>query len=394
MTVVFVFATLSLLVWMVLVLFRGGFWRADQWLEHEDHGEITAKTPWPPAVAIVPARNEAPSVGRTVAALLEQDYPGSFAVVVVDDGSDDGTAEEARRAGADSERLTVVAGTPLEPGWTGKLWALAQGLKRARERYPEAAYILFCDADIVCAPHTLRRLVAKAEASGLDLVSVMARLHCESVWERLLIPAFIFFFQKLYPFSWVNDRRRPQAAAAAGGCMLVRRTGLAAAGGIEAIRDRIIDDCALAANMKRGGGIWLGFSGGVRSLRSYRRLEEIWGMVARTAFIQLDHSAWRLAVTIVGMTAIYLAPPFAVVAGIGAGQAGPALVGLAAWLTMAFAYRPTLRHYGQPAAMALLLPLAALLFTLMTADSARRHWRGRGNAWKGRTYGTDAASDG
>ena len=392
MTVIFVLATLSLLVWMVLVLFRGDFWRADQRLVEEDRVEPTAETRWPSAVAVVPARNEAPSVGRTVAALLGQDYPGGFAVVVVDDGSDDGTAEEARRAGSGSDRLAVVTGTPLEPGWTGKLWALSQGLKRAGEQYPEAAYVLFCDADIECAPHTLRRLVAKAETSGLDLVSVMARLNCESVWERLLIPAFVFFFQKLYPFQWVNDRRRPEAAAA-GGCMLARRSGLAAAGGVEAIRGRIIDDCALAANMKRGGGIWLGFADGVRSIRPYGRLEEIWGMVARTAFTQLRHSAWRLAATVAGMTVIYLAPPLAVVAGLGAGQTWPMLAGLAAWLAMAFAYRPTLRLYGQPAAMAPVLPLAALLFTLMTADSARRHWRGRGGAWKGRTYG-GAAADG
>lgn len=392
MTVTFALATLSLLTWMVLVLFRGGFWRADQRLEDEEHGEPAAKTRWPSTVAVVPARNEAPSVGRTVAALLAQNYPGGFAVVVVDDGSDDGTAEAASRSGQGSDRLTVVTGTPLEPGWTGKLWALSQGLKRAEEQYPAAAYVLFCDADIECAPHTLRRLVAKAETSGLDLVSVMARLNCESVWERLLIPAFVFFFQKLYPFQWVNDRRRPEAAAA-GGCMLARRSGLAAAGGVEAIRGRIIDDCALAANMKRGGAIWLGFSGGVRSIRSYDRLAEIWGMVARTAFTQLRHSAWRLAATVAGMTVLYLAPPVTVVVGFGAGQTWPVLVGLVAWLVMTFSYWPTLRLYEQPAAMAPLLPLAALLFTLMTADSARRHWRGRGGAWKGRIYG-GAATDG
>ena len=393
MTVTFVLTILSLLAWVVLVLFRGGFWRADKRLEDEGHVEPAGKTHWPPAVAVVPARNEASSVGQTVAALLGQDYPGGFAVVLVDDGSDDGTAQAARRSGPGSERLTVVTGTPLEPGWTGKLWALSQGLKRVEEKFPEAAYILFCDADIECAPHTLRRLVAKAEASGLDLVSVMARLHCESAWERLLIPAFIFFFQKLYPFAWVNDRRRPQAAAA-GGCMLARRTGLAAAGGVEAIRGRIIDDCALATNMKRGGGIWIGFSGGVRGIRPYGRMEEIWTMVARTAFTQLRYSAWRLAGTVVGMTVIYLAPPFAVAAGIAAGQTWPLLVGLAAWLAMTFAYWPTLRLYGQPAVMALLLPLAALLFTLMTLDSACSHWRGRGGAWKGRTYGADAVADG
>ena len=359
-----VLAALSLPVWTVLALFRGGFWRADQRLEDEEHCEPDTKTRWPSVVAVVPARNEAPSVGRTVAALLAQNYPGGFAVVVVDDGSDDGTADgtadEARRAGPGSDRLTVVTGTPLEPGWTGKLWALSQGLKMAEAQYPEAAYVLFCDADIECAPQTLRRLVTKAKSSGLGLVSVMARLNCESVWERILIPAFVFFFQKLYPVAWVNNRRRPEAAAA-GGCMLARRSGLAAAGGVEAIRGRIIDDCALAANMKRHGAIWLGFSGGVRSIRPYARLEEIWGMVARTTFTQLRYSTWRLAGTVAGMIVIYLAPPFAVVTGIGSGKIWPALVGLVAWLVMATVYRPTLRLYGQPAAMAPLLPVAALL---------------------------------
>jgi len=390
MTVVFVLATLSLLVWSVLVLFRGGFWRADQRLEDDDHGDCAAEVRWPSAVAVVPARNEAPSVGRVVSALLGQDYPGVFAVVVVDDDSGDETAEEARRAGFGSDRLTVVTGSPLEPGWTGKLWALSQGLKRVGEQYPETDYVLFCDADIEIAPHTLRRLVAKASPAGLDLISVMARLNCESIWERLLIPAFVFFFQKLYPFGWVNDRRRPEAAAA-GGCMLVRLSALAAADGVEAIRGHIIDDCALAANIKLGGGIWLGFAEGVRSVRPYGRLEEIWGMVARTAFIQLRHSAWRLAGTVGAMTLIYLAPPLAAVVGMVAGKTWMMLLGLASWLTMAFAYRPTLRLYGQPAAMALFLPLAALLFILMSSDSARRHWRGQGGAWKGRTYGAAAA---
>lgn len=363
-------ALLSLLAWGGLLLFRGGFWRADQRL----NGASPDREHWPGVVAVIPARDEAPTIGLTVASLLGQDYPGEVRVVVVDDNSTDGTA---RAAGA-SDRLTVISGRPLEAGWTGKLWAQNQGLAEAARIMPEARYVLLTDADIEHDPANLRRLVDKAEWESLDLVSLMVRLRCESLWERLLIPAFVFFFQKLYPFRWVND---PEAgtAGAAGGCMLVRRTALERIGGLESIKGRLIDDCSLAARVKEGGAIWLGLAERTRSLRTYESLGKIWRMVARTAFIQLDHSVLALIGTVLAMAVIYLAPPVALFGG------HPA--GVAPWLLMALAYRPTLALYGRPAWEGLLLPLAALLYTLMTLDSARRHWMGKGGGWKGRTYG-------
>ncbi len=375
-------AVIALGAWVVLVRFRGAFWRADQRLD----GPVPGRDAWPGVVVIVPARNEAATIGRCVVALLAQDYPGPLSIVVVDDGSDDGTAEAVRRAAAGSERLSIVAGTPPEPGWSGKMWAVAQGLAEAEKVAPEAPFALFTDADIEHGPENLRRLVAKAEAGGLDLVSLMALLHCRSAWERLLIPAFVFFFQKVYPFPRVNDPERPEAAAA-GGCMLVRRAALRRAGGVEAIRDRLIDDSAHGARIKRKGPIWLGLTASVRSLRPHPRLADIWNMVARTAFEQLGHSAAALGGTVFGMAVLYLVPPAAALAGVAAGDAVAGMAGLAAWSLMAVAYRPTLRLYGQPAWWVLLLPLAAVLFTLMTADSARRHWKGHGGAWKGRRYG-------
>ena len=381
-----ILAAVPVAAWLGLLFFRGGFWRADQWLDDA----CAPPDPWPSVVAVVPARDEAPTVGRAVASLLAQDYPGPFSAVVVDDASRDGTADAARGAAAGDERLTVVAGSPLPKGWVSKLWAMRQGLKAA---VSDPAFVLFTDADIEHEPPMLRRLVTKAEGKRLDLVSLMALLRCRSSWERLLIPAFVFFFQKLYPFPLVNDpNRRP--AAAAGGCMLARRQALDHAGGLEAIRDRLIDDCALAALLKDHGSIWIGLTRRVRSLRPYDRLGDLWLTVARTAFAQIGHSWIVLVATVLAMGVAYLVPPLAVVVGLVAGDPWPAASGLAAWLLMAFAYRPTLDLYGQPVASALALPLAALMFTLMTIDSARRHRRGRGGAWKGRRYGAADVGDG
>ncbi len=372
-----VVATLSLIAWLVLLFGRGGFWRADQRL---GQGSPDLES-WPSVVAVIPARDEAPTIGRAVNSLLTQDYPGDLSVIVVDDGSTDGTAAAAGNA----PRLTVVPGAPLPSGWTGKLWAVHQGLKASSSVDPEARYVLLTDADIAHAPTAVRRLVDKAEYEGLALASLMVRLHCAGAWERLLIPAFVFFFQKLYPFPWVNDPARPQAAAA-GGCMLVRRTALDAVGGVAAIRDRLIDDCALAARVENEGLIWLGLSTESVSLRTYDRLDEIWTMVARTAYTQLGHSPLALIGTVVGMAVLYLAPAAAVLVGGMAGDVAAVVAGAAAWLLMAVAYRPTHTLYRQPPAATLLLPVAALLYTLMTIDSARRHLQGRGGAWKGRVY--------
>ncbi len=369
-------AALSVAIWLYLIFFRGGFWRADQRL-----GEVADFIgEWPEIAVVMPARNEAPLIGRTVAALMAQDYPGPYAVMVVDDGSSDGTAAIARAAGAQ-----VIVARPPPKGWTGKLWALAAGVETATGTLPNARYILFTDADIEHCPATLRSLVAKAEGERLDLVSLMALLACNTPWERLLVPAFVYFFQKLYPFAWVNNPAR-HTAAAAGGCVLVRGDALARAGGIGAISDALIDDCALGRLIKRHGAIWLGLTGTTVSIRTHEGLGDIWSMVARTAFTQLRYSAALLAAAVAGMMVIYMAPPAALVAGLLLAAGNLAGLGLAGCLLMAAAYGPTLGLYGQSRAWAVFLPVAALLYTAMTMDSAVRHWRGHGGQWKGRIH--------
>jgi len=378
-------ALASVLGWLYLLLGRSAFWRADQRLEVI---LPPAYGIWPAVVVVIPARDEAPYVGAAVASLLRQDYPGSLRIVLVDDGSTDGTAEAARtvarEAGA-GDRLTLVESAPLPPGWTGKMWSVAQGVARARELAPDATYLLLTDADVVHQSGNLGRLVGKAEANQLDLVSLMVRLHCVGAAERLLIPAFVFFFQKLYPFPAVNDRRA-RTAAAAGGCMLVRAEALARAGGIEAVKGELIDDCALARRLKPAGGIWLGLSGRTRSIRPYDGLAGIWRMVARTAFTQLRHSLPLLALSVVGMVLVYLVPPLAVARGLWTADWPALALGLLAWALMARAYAPTLALYGQPWPRGLLLPAAAVFYLLMTLESAWRHLRGQGGGWKGRTY--------
>ena len=389
-------AVLSLAAWLYLVFLRGGFWRADQRL-------APAPPPgagWPAVAALVPARNEAPLIGRTLGALLAEDYAGAFAVVLIDDASSDGTADAVRAVAGNDGRLVVVPAASPGAGWTGKLWALALGVERAAEVLPEARYLWFSDADIEHDPEVLRELVARAEADRLDQVSLMALLRCRAPWERLLVPAFVFFFQKLYPFPWVNDPARA-IAAAAGGCLLLRRDALAAAGGLDAVGGALIDDCALARAIKHSGStsgspggamgprgaIWLGLTTATRSVRPYAGLAGIWRMVARSAFTQLRHSALLLVAAVFGMVVVYLGPPVALIGGAAVGGWPGALLGAAAWLLMAAAYGPTLRLYGQSAVGALLLPVAAVLYTLMMVDSAVRHWRGHGGAWKGRVQG-------
>ncbi|MBM3564724.1 MAG: glycosyltransferase [Alphaproteobacteria bacterium] len=384
MSVLALCAVLSLVVWAGIFLFRGGFWRADQRLSDASFHPSA----WPEVVAVIPARNEADGIGLAVASLLAQDYAGRFSVVVVDDNSADDTAAAARRAahGAkDADRLRIISGAPLAEGWTGKLWAVNQGLAEAERIAPAARYVLLTDADIVHARDTLGRLVAKAETEGRHLVSLMVKLRCVAFWETVLIPAFVFFFQKLYPFPWVNHPDCP-VADAAGGCMLVRRDTLAAAGGIGAIRNRLIDDCALAALIKPSGSIWLGLAEKEISLRPYDRLDEVWNMVARTAFEQLHRSWAAVTGTVFGMVVLYIVPPLAALYGGATGDGFAALAGAGAWVLMAAAYRPTARLYGRPAWQALTLPLAGLLYTAMTVDSGLRHRRGVGGGWKGRSY--------
>jgi hopene-associated glycosyltransferase HpnB len=381
-------ASATLAIWLYLLLARGGFWLARE----TDRALLPGKNlpDWPSVMAIVPARDEAEVVGNTVTSLLRQAYPGRFTLTLVDDQSTDGTAEAARRAAAEpgaADRFTVVRGTDLPPGWTGKVWAMQQGFAFAESRPEPPDFVLFSDADIAYAPGVLQRLVVGAVARSTVLTSLMVKLRCESLAERLLIPAFIFFFRKLYPFAWVNDPARGTAAAA-GGCMLVRREALQAAGGLEAIRGALIDDCALGALLKRQGPIWLGLTDDARSLRAYPTLADIHRMVARSAYAELRYSPLRLAGAILGMALTYLAPSLLTVFAGGPAQA----LGAAAWALMTLAYLPTLRFYRLNPLWSLALPAVAAMYTAFTVDSAVQHWQGRGGAWKGRFQGQASRS--
>jgi len=378
-------AILAVAVWLGLLMGRGAFWCADQRLP--DAPEPAA---WPVVAAVIPARDEAASIGAVIGAHGATRYAGRFSITLVDDGSTDGTRAIAARVAEGTARpVRILAGAPLEPGWTGKLWALEQGVRAALAAEPETDYLLLTDADILHDPRTLSRLVALAEARGLAQVSLMARLDARGVWGGLLIPAFVFFFQKLYPFPLVNDPAS-RVAGAAGGCVLVRRSALAEIGGIGALMDALIDDCTLAALVKRGAGrkaIWLGLADTeVVSLRDNRRLGSIWKMVRRTAFVQLGRSWMMLAGATVGMAVTYLAGPLLVLLLPLHGEGGAAALGAVAWALSAVAYLPTLRLYGGDEARAFALPLAAVFYMAMTIDSALAHLIGRGGAWKGRTY--------
>jgi hopene-associated glycosyltransferase HpnB len=369
--------------WTGLLVARGRFWDAPV-----DRLREPLTTPEAPAVhAVVPARDEAAVLPQTLPTLLGQRYPGSFRVTVADDHSSDGTGAVATRAAAQVgalDRFALAAVPERPPGWAGKVWAMSAGVAAARAAGATPAWWLFTDADIAHDPDAVARLVATAQADRRDLVSLMVELHCRSRWERLLIPAFVFFFAKLYPFRWVADDRR-RTAAAAGGCVLLSDRMLREIGGIERIAGALIDDCSLAAAVKGAGGrLRLELSTATVSVRPYDTLGEIWEMVARSAYTQLDHSPLLLAGTIVGMLFLYVLPPAAAVAGALTGRRSLLLGGAGAWLAMSAAYLPTLRTYRRPLAAAPLLPLAALLYTAMTVDSAIRHMRGRGGRWKGR----------
>jgi hopene-associated glycosyltransferase HpnB len=424
-------ATVAAAVWAYLVVGHGGYWRASQWLPRVT-GEPAR---WPDVVAVVPARNEAAMLPVTLPALLGQDYPGPLSVILVDDGSTDGTGEVAATLGRGSGRpLRVVAGTPSPepanaagpPGttgrWAGKVWAMAQGLRAAgipsargaadgaepgagradpERSYadPEAGYVLFTDADIAWAPGALHALVAAAEGDDRDLVSQMALLRTATGWERVIVPAFVYFFAQLYPFRRVN-KPGSRTAAAAGGCMLVRRGALERSGGVAPIRGALIDDVAMGAMIKgQRGRCWLGLSRQVVSVRPYPGLASLWQMVARSAYTQLNYSPLLLAGTIIGLLFSYVLPPAAAITGLALLVAGPATgptapatlaagAGLAGWALMSLSYLPMLRLYRLSPLRAPGLPLIALLYAAMTADSARRHYAGRGAEWRGRTNRT------
>jgi hopene-associated glycosyltransferase HpnB len=378
-------ASLALAIWIYLLWFRGGFWLAR---ERDDDGEpaLPAGSDWPSVVAVIPARNEAALLPRSLTSIFAQDYPAALSIVLVDDASSDGTLAVARSLAAASPRdVVVLQGRPLPASWTGKTWAMYQGIGQAEAMKPMPDYLLLTDADIEYAPDALKRLVARAKMNGLALTSLMAKLRCQSFAECALIPAFVFFFQMLYPFAWVK-RRTAKTAAAAGGCMLVERGALAKAGGIAKISGALIDDCALASLLKTEGPIWLGLTDRVRSLRPYPHIGDIRRMVARSAYAQLRYSAALLAATLAGMAVTYLGAPLLAIFGSYPANA----VAAAAWALMTLAFLPILRFYGLLPLWALALPLIATAYLAFTLDSAYQHWRGQGGSWKGRSQALPA----
>ncbi len=386
---------LAAVAWVYLLVAHGGFWRTSTRLPGGDRAE-PGPGEWPSVVAVIPARDEAAILPETLPTLLGQEYLGDLSVVLVDDGSSDGTAAVAEALGREpGAALKVIRGEPLAAGWAGKVWAMSRGVAAAGD----CDYLLFTDADIAFGPGTVGALVLAAVTDDRALVSQMALLRADTGWERWIVPAFVYFFAQLYPFR-LAGRPGARTAAAAGGCMLVRRSVLAAAGGLDRIKGARIDDIALARLLKRppvAARCWLGFTTDVRSRRPYLRLAELWDMVARSAYTQLRYSPALLVAALAGLAWLYLLPPVAALGGLAAllaaGGTGPAaavaawcaVAGLAGWSLQAVSYVPVLRLYQLSWWRAPGLPLVALLYAGMTADSARRHHAGRGGAWKGRT---------
>ncbi|MBV8833307.1 MAG: glycosyltransferase [Acidobacteriaceae bacterium] len=368
-------AAAPLLIWIYLFLFRGGYWRVARHLRSSRTlADRTARV-----VAIVPARNEAEVIARSISSLLRQSHP--VTVILVDDNSDDGTAEAARTAAANLgllDRLTILAGKQLQPGWSGKLWALSQGVEFAEALSPD--YLLFTDADIEHDSTNIQELLQVAESGPFDLSSLMVQLECRTLPEKTLIPAFVYFFFQLYPPAWIKSPNHATAGAA-GGCILLRPEALARSGGLKAIRNTVIDDCALAAQVKRSGRkVWLGLTRSASSMRSYGSFEELMNMIARTAFHQLRHSVVLLAVTTAGLIVTYILPPVLTFS-----TSGPSrLFGVTSWTLMAGTFLPMVRFYKRSRFWALTLPGVAIIYGAATVLSALRYWRGRGGTWKGR----------
>ncbi len=365
-------ATLPVLIWLYLLLARGGFWRV------KPHFALPLPPSEPPKkiAIVIPARNEADVIDGSITSLLAQDFHGVCNIFVVDDGSTDRTAEIARAAGRDA--IAVVKAPALPAGWTGKMWAVSRGVETALPGAPD--FLLFTDADVHHEPGSIAKLIAIAEHGGYDLVSFMVKLRCETFAERALIPAFVFFFFMLYPPAWIRDEKR-KAAGAAGGCVLIRPQNLQKAGGIEAIRGEVIDDCALARKAKEAGGrVWLGLTDGTRSTRRYETFREIERMISRTAFRQLNHSALLLVGTLIGLAVTYVLP----VALIFSGQNVYAALGLVAWALMTVAYLSMVRFYRESSLWAVALPAIAAFYAAATLHSAFKYWTGSGGEWKGR----------
>jgi len=369
-------AVLPLAIWLYLFFARGNFWQA-----HEETVELKPLKQWPRVVAIIPARNEAETIGRAVTSLAKQDYPGEFLTIVVDDHSDDGTADLGRRAADEcsaSGRISIHSAKELPPGWTGKVWAMNEGIAAAAKRAPD--YFWFTDADITHAPDTLRRLVCQAENDSLDLASLMVFLRVQTFPERLLIPAFLYFFLTVYPPNWVMDPRS-RAAAAAGGCILLRRSALERIGGMAAVRSEVIEDCAIARAVKQSGGkIRLGLTRSSVSLRGYDSFAGIRDLIARVAFTQLRYSFLVLLGALAGLFSAYLLPWILFFAF--PGEAWIAVDTAIAMMAASFAV--TVKFYDLPWPWALTLPIAALFYGYATCVSAVRYWLGRGGQWKGR----------
>ncbi len=384
--------TFSLLIWLYLALFHGGwpqpFWRADQRLEALSQLHLATRN-WPKVVAVIPARDEVASIWPVIASHMATDYPGPFEVILVDDHSNDGTAELARAGANHDPRLTILSPPPLPDGWTGKLWALHHGIAHAEAMTQQPEYLLLTDADITHAPDTLRKLVAKAQTQNLVLVSLMARLDARGFWGMILIPAFIYFFMKLYPFAKANDPHA-KLAAAAGGCMLINTERLCQTGSIKTIKNALIDDCALAHQLKNTApraAIFLGLANKeVVSLRDNQSLASVWHMVSRTAYTQLDYSVLKLTGTLIAMILVYLMAPLTLLLMPLHGNTPAFWIAMTTIITMALTYAPIVRLYKGSVLTILSLPIAALLYCAMTASSAHNHWRGKGGQWKGRNY--------
>jgi len=373
-------AFIPLPIWIYMLLARGGFWRVRKQL-----APLSFSAPDRKIVAVIPARDEVEVIGETVGTLLRQDLPSPLRIVVVDDNSSDGTSDAAKtaaeKAGA-SHLLTVIQGQPLVPGWTGKLWAVSQGVAFAETFQPD--YLLLTDADIQHAPNSIRNLLAVAEERSCDLASYMVKLATDTTAEKMLIPSFVYFFLQLYPPSWIASKRM-QTAGAAGGCMLIRRMALAKIGEIAAVRDQIIDDCALAKAVKQSGGkLWLGLTDTAESSRSYGGFGGIGRMISRSAFSQLRHSTLLLVLTIVGLFVTYLLGPILLLTG----RTTLMLLGGMAWLLMSLSYFPMVRFYRQSVLWCVCLPAIAVFYAGATIHSAWQYWRGVGGSWKGRVQDT------